>query len=273
MLSSGVLTGAEGGPTIALGSRELDSPALCEPVDASATVRTTACEHGALAACTSLFSVDGDCLHRAGARSEAKPQSRNAEPVPASATLPTPADDVVRRARAGDRAAEEALFAHLSARLHALAKKRIWDEDAARDIAQETLRTAYEKFREADLSRGLFPWVFAIMHNKVGNYLKSRRAAIARGAVGDPSLAWDTIGPVAAEVAGAVEIADSLERGLRSASPECRAIFRLLLSGATRSDFAAHFPGQKPGTIDSRISRCRGKLLRYLEALWKEELA
>jgi RNA polymerase sigma factor (sigma-70 family) len=181
-------------------------------------------------------------------------------------------DDVVRRARAGDHAAEEQLFAHLTARVHALAKKRIWDEDAALDIAQETLRTAYEKFREADLARGLLPWVFAILHNKVGNYLKRRRAEIARGAAGDPSIAWDAIGPVAAEVEGAVEIAESLAKGLRAASAECRAIFRLLLSGATRTEIAEGFPGEKVGTIDSRISRCREKLLRYLEALWREGL-
>ena len=50
------------------------------------------------------------------------------------------------------------------------------------------------------------------------------------------------------------------------ASPVCRKIFRLLLEEASREDILAAFPGERAGTIDSRISRCRRKLLRFLEA-------
>jgi DNA-directed RNA polymerase specialized sigma24 family protein len=83
-----------------------------------------------------------------------------------------PGLDLLERARTGDRGAEALLFERLQARVVAVAKRRVWDEEAARDIAQETLGTVLAKYREADLSRGFLPWVFTILHHKIGNYLR-----------------------------------------------------------------------------------------------------
>jgi RNA polymerase sigma factor (sigma-70 family) len=173
-------------------------------------------------------------------------------------------EDLLARALSGDPAAENRLFAHLDARLQALAKRRIWDPEAARDLAQETLRTAAEKYREADLSRGFYPWLFAIFHNKVGNYLKRRRVEAERRVPEEPWLAAE--GTAAADETAAIDLWRDLERGLEAASTECRRIFELLLGGAGRREIAAAFPGEPQGTIDSRISRCRQRLLVHLES-------
>jgi RNA polymerase sigma-70 factor (ECF subfamily) len=183
-----------------------------------------------------------------------------AEPLLETASI----EELLARARAGDGAAENALFARLHARVLALAKKRIWDQDAARDIAQETMRTALEKYREADLARGLLPWVFTILHHKVGNHLKRRRAQhqLFDDGLAPPGAAWELRTP---DEAGYVELLASLEKALAQLPEECRKIFRLLLGGASRREICSAFRGEPMGTIDSRLSRCRTRLLAHLE--------
>jgi RNA polymerase sigma-70 factor (ECF subfamily) len=173
-------------------------------------------------------------------------------------------DDLLARARGGDREAESVLFDKLHARILALAEKKVWDREAAHDIAQETLRTAFEKYRAADLSRGLYPWLFTILHHKIGNYLKHRRVerAHAERFAADPERSERD----ATESMAAVELLASLEGALRRLSPECRKVFGLLLAGAERNDICAAFGGEPMGTVDSRISRCRSKLLLLLES-------
>jgi RNA polymerase sigma factor (sigma-70 family) len=178
--------------------------------------------------------------------------------------------DLFLRARAGDRDAENALFERLDARIRALAKRRVWDEQAAEDIAQETLATAFEKFREAEMPRGLLPWVFTILHNKVGNYLKRRRVEAARTPRGAPELHWETAGVSTESEIAVIEFTATLERALRRVSAECRTVFRFLLAGRERSDIRKAFGNEPLGTIDSRISRCREKLLRHLEEMGRE---
>ncbi len=184
--------------------------------------------------------------------------------------LTPPIEDLIPRARAGDRDAESALFERLHARILSLAKRKVWDEEAAQDVTQETMRTVLEKYREAEMPRGFLAWVFTILHNKVGNYLKRRRLEIARGAAEDPSMIWETVGVSAEGEIAAIDLRESLEKALRLASAECRKVFALLLSEAGREEIRGAFGGEPIGTIDSRISRCREKLLRHLEGLWKE---
>lgn len=180
------------------------------------------------------------------------------------------ADDLLRRARAGDKDAENGLFERLHARTLVLAKRKVWDEEAARDIAQDTLRTVFEKYRDADLSRGLFPWVFTILHNKVGNYLKHRRVALRHDGGALDALDWDTIGAGADHAIEEFELSESIEKALVRATPDCRKVFRLLFAGADRRQVAESFGTEPSGTVDSRISRCREKLMRHLDALWRE---
>ncbi len=176
-------------------------------------------------------------------------------------------EELLSRARSGDRAAEERLFGRLDARIASLAKRRVRDEEAARDIAQETMQTVFEKYADAHLPRGLLPWVFTILHHKVGNYLKRRRVETKHMAGGDTERIWGSVGVSPDGVIGAIDLGLALERAFRKATAECRKIFRLLLEGARRSEIQDAFPGEPMGTVDSRISRCRKKLLQRLEAM------
>jgi RNA polymerase sigma-70 factor (ECF subfamily) len=173
--------------------------------------------------------------------------------------------ELLARARRGDPAAENALFERLSARILALAKRRVRDEEAARDLAQETMKTVFEKYRTTEFPHGLLPWVFTVLRNKVGNYWK-RRAVEGRHRV---TLDERWLSEVAGDGPGADRVAADLRRELEAAltqaSAECRKVFRLLLGGAGRHEIRAAFGGEPLGTIDSRISRCRRKLLERIE--------
>jgi len=173
--------------------------------------------------------------------------------------------ELLPAARAGDRDAEDELFCRLEARITALAKRKVWDEEAARDLAQETLQTVFLKYRQADFHNGFLPWVFTILHNKIGNYLKKRRREIERGALGGSPLDWPTIGVAIEPEVGTIDLLASVEKALARLSHDCRKIFRLLLAGAERPEIQEAFPGEPVGTTDSRVSRCRQMLLREME--------
>lgn len=169
-------------------------------------------------------------------------------------------DELLTRARSGDLAAENELFERLSARIRALAKKRVWDPHAAEDLAQETLKTVCEKYRDVELPRGLLPWVFTVFHHKMGNYLKRERTRSRE------VQSLDDLGASSEDEAiQSFEIWEMLEKALRLASSDCRTVFRVLLSGGDRAAMLATFPGDPEGTVDSRVSRCRKRLLDYLE--------
>ncbi|MCK4304236.1 MAG: RNA polymerase sigma factor [Candidatus Eisenbacteria sp.] len=172
--------------------------------------------------------------------------------------------ELLALARSGDLDAENLLFERLHARVSALAKRRIMDAEAAQDIAQDTIKTAYERYRTAEMPRGLLPWLFMILRNKVGNYLKRRSVEGTRLVRGNGSGIWSRVGTSPAAGIAAFDLERALGSALRRASPECRKIFRLLLAGAQRKEIRAAFDGEPMGTIDSRISRCRQKLLLSL---------
>lgn len=172
-------------------------------------------------------------------------------------------DDLLARARAGSGAAENALFQRIHARIHSLAKRRLWDREAAQDIAQEVMLTVYEKYRDAQMPHGLFPWLFAILRNKVGNYLKRHRTSsrfVQRGV-----LEWDAIGVSPDEEVAGFHLSRLIEDALERLSPECRKVFGMLIEGADRNEIREAFGSEPMGTTDSRISRCRAKLLAFLE--------
>ena len=169
--------------------------------------------------------------------------------------------ELLARARAGDQEAENILFGQLHARILALAKRRTGSVAVAEDIAQDTMQTVYEKYADAALPGGLLPWVFRILHNKVGNHLKrSRVEGRHRG-----ELIWETVGLTPDGERAEYDLIRALRPAFRRATAECRKIFRLLLTGARRREIRAAFGNEPIGTLDSRISRCRQKLLAHLE--------
>jgi RNA polymerase sigma factor (sigma-70 family) len=81
-------------------------------------------------------------------------------------------DDLLRRARAGDKDAEEMLFRYLFERFVIFAKRRVSDRDEAQDIAQKACITVFQKYKTETFRRSFAAWAYGVLRNKIGNYLQ-----------------------------------------------------------------------------------------------------
>jgi len=84
--------------------------------------------------------------------------------------------DILARAINGDKSAESRLFELLIVRFELLAKRRIENEEDARDVTQEACVTVQQKYRTVDFEAGFFEWAFGVLRMKIGNYYQARRA-------------------------------------------------------------------------------------------------
>ncbi len=170
--------------------------------------------------------------------------------------------DLLRRALDGDPKAEHDLFEHLSARLHALAKRKIWDEEEAREIAQDALMTIWSRYKEAPMPGGFIKWCQTVLRNKIGNYLQARE----RHERLEPQLREQMISEAhVGTPQNGIEIRRRVERAISLLDAECRRIIHLLLRGYTSSQIAREIGDRSIGTTYSRISRCRKRLLELYE--------
>jgi RNA polymerase sigma factor (sigma-70 family) len=83
---------------------------------------------------------------------------------------------LLAKARAGDKASEEELFRFLSARFQAIAIQRIWDTEAAQDVAQEACATVFEKYRTETFTTSFEAWTYGVLRRKISNHLQSSKA-------------------------------------------------------------------------------------------------
>lgn len=77
-------------------------------------------------------------------------------------------------ARAGDRSAEDELFARLIARFRLFARQRIRNEADAEEVIQDTLKTIFEKYREIDFESSFAAWAYQVLTYKLKTYLSTR---------------------------------------------------------------------------------------------------
>lgn len=109
-------------------------------------------------------------------------------------------DELLDKARQGDKSAEDQLLRYLRVRFVLLAKRRI-GEEYAEDLAQEACVTVLQKYRDVPPAGAFEPWAYGVLRNKIGNYLQSsavRRETDLRngrmnGLVGRSSVASDPV--------------------------------------------------------------------------------
>ncbi len=163
--------------------------------------------------------------------------------------------EVIARVRAGDGAAERALYeAHVD-RVYRLAYRLTGDDDLARDFTQETFIRAFERLASFRGDSALSTWLHSIATSVVLNGL--RKVKRFRGREAD------------------LETADRVAGGRRSAEPDLkerlhRAIddlperYRLVfvmhdVEGYTHEEIGAAL-GVETGTSKAQLSRARAKL-------------
>lgn len=76
------------------------------------------------------------------------------------------------KAKQGDKAAIEQIITYLRVRFVLLAKRRIGEEHCE-DIAQEACITILEKLKDDSPEDNFEAWAYQVLRNKIGNYLQS----------------------------------------------------------------------------------------------------
>jgi RNA polymerase sigma-70 factor (ECF subfamily) len=85
-------------------------------------------------------------------------------------------DELLAKVKNGDRRAEQQIFQILLVRFELLAKRRVRNEDSARDIAQDACTTVLEKYKTEEFTTGFEAWAYGVLRMKIGNHIQKMNA-------------------------------------------------------------------------------------------------
>lgn len=167
-------------------------------------------------------------------------------------------EELVGRARLGDRRALDALLTRHADRVVAICRRVLADPDDARDAAQEALISVTRGIARFDGDAKFTTWLHRVATNAALDEARRRNrrprpVEIVREQVGDgPSLA--------STVSDRIDI----DAALAQLTPEFRAA--VVLRDELGCDYAeiAEILGVPPGTVRSRIARGRAALADHL---------
>jgi len=172
---------------------------------------------------------------------------------------------IVAIARAPDRAAFTALFAHFAPRVKAYLIRTGSDDALADELAQETLLSVWRKAASFDPSRATAStWIFTIARNlRVDRFRKEWRDV----AVGDdlPDMVDEAAAPD--ESLSGDERGEKVRRALRTLPPDQIKVIELSFFEEAPHAEIAKALGIPLGTVKSRIRIAMTKLRALLDEL------
>lgn len=168
---------------------------------------------------------------------------------------------LVARARRGDQAAFGQVVRAHQRRVYATALRIVRSHAVADDVAQEAFVRAWRSLESFDLSRPFGPWVCRIAANLALNHVRSPRAREQElPARQEPAPCAD--GPLGQLLDA--EAARALDAAVAELPVEQRAVFVLrAVEELSYVEIAAAL-GIPTGTVMSRLSRARERLVRAL---------
>jgi RNA polymerase sigma-70 factor, ECF subfamily len=184
-------------------------------------------------------------------------------PVVTASDVSVPsADDVVRRAQQGDVDAFEQLYHAHAPAVHALARRMLGDEGAAREMVQDIFVRAWERLGSFRGERAFGTWLHRVGVNLILNQLRVARRDVVRFTEDEP----DDGAPIAATPASGVDERIDLDAAIARLPAGARAAFVLHDIEGYAHDEIAQMLGLAPGTIRAQLWRARRQLMRYLDA-------
>jgi RNA polymerase sigma factor (sigma-70 family) len=170
------------------------------------------------------------------------------------------------RARAGDADAFGELFDSCAKAVYNHAFRLIGDWSAAEDVMAQTFLEAWRsRERIADDGGSLCPWLLGIATNLArGHRRASRRQVAALLRLGPPPNVPDFSDDVTGRLDDADRIA-ALHRSLSRLCPDELEVLALCAWSGLSYAEAAEALGVPVGTVRSRLSRARAKLLKVTE--------
>lgn len=172
------------------------------------------------------------------------------------------ADDVVRRAQQGDVDAFERLYRAHAPAVHALARRMLGDDGAAREMVQDVFVRAWERLGSFRGESTFGTWLHRVGVNLILNQLRVTKRDVARFIDDEP----DDAAPSAAAPASGVDERIDLDAAIARLPAGARAAFVLHDIEGYAHDEIARMLGLAPGTIRAQLWRARRQLMRYLDA-------
>ena len=83
-------------------------------------------------------------------------------------------DELLAKARDGDRDAENCLFQHLLVRFRAFARRKVGSDDADEPV-QEACVIILKKYKSEHFQVGFMPWAYGVFRRKLLNFLAGSR--------------------------------------------------------------------------------------------------
>jgi RNA polymerase sigma-70 factor (ECF subfamily) len=164
--------------------------------------------------------------------------------------------DVLRRIRAGDRAAVDDLYARFRRPAFALARRILADDSLAEDVLQEVFLSVWRDPAAYDRARGsVAAWLLAVVHHKAVDAVRREESQRRRQARAEAELALSE--PVAGrdvdEEAWTRVVAERVRTALGGLStPQREALTLAYFGGYTQREVAA-LTGAPLGTVKTRM--------------------
>jgi RNA polymerase sigma-70 factor (ECF subfamily) len=171
-------------------------------------------------------------------------------------------DDDVRRAQRGDVDAFERVYRAHAPAIHALARRMLGDERAAREMVQDVFVRAWERLASFRGESAFATWLHRLGVNLILEQL--------RGAARDGERFVDDGGEIASTLARAsdrgLDPRIDLDAAIARLPAGARAAFVLHDIEGYAHDEIARMTGLAPGTIRAQLWRARRHLTRLLDA-------
>jgi RNA polymerase sigma-70 factor (ECF subfamily) len=183
--------------------------------------------------------------------------------------MPPSDTELLTALRAGDRGALEELLTRHEPQIYRFGLRMCGDEDAAREVLQETLIAAFKNLHSFRGDAALSTWLYQIARSFC---IKTRRRERPTGPLDDAAeSAAGSPGPEAN--AHARQIGAALAAALAGLRPEQREVVVLRDVEGLSAEEAAEVVGVEVGALKSRLHRARLELRANLTALLGEEAA
>lgn len=183
------------------------------------------------------------------------PVTANDVPVPLAV-------DDVRRAQQGDVDAFERLYHAHAPAVHALARRMLGDEGAAREMVQDVFVRAWERLGSFRGESTFGTWLHRVGVNLILNQLRVARRDVVRFSDDDS----DDGAPAVRAPDGGVDARIDLDAAIARLPAGARTVFVLHdMEGYAHDEIAQMF-GLAPGTIRAQLWRARRQLMRHLDA-------
>ncbi len=173
--------------------------------------------------------------------------------------------DLVAAARGGDRAAVEELLARYEPSIYRFGLRMCGDEDAAREVLQETLLAAFRYLPGFRGDAALSTWLYQIARSFCIKERRGQHPMRSLDAAGAPELVDPSPQPDAR--VHAREIGAALSRAITALPPEQREVLILRDVEGLSAEQAAEVVGIEVGALKSRLHRARMALRAELADL------